>query len=200
MTARHGGARRSVYTSGSDSTRGRGRSPGAHPEPASENDGGAPNSMRLATTGGGGFTIDPGGGARRVAADPAGEGWEVREVPDAPRWVLLRDASYPGGFVLREIGGGEVGRTTREAGDDGPPSSLLAPDGRLFRVARRGARTTRFELTGWEVSGAYLVACSGEKGFEIARTEAGRAFDLAVEILILFAAELVDAAAADGLD
>ena len=45
--------------------------------------------------------------------------------------------------------------------------------------------------------GAYLVARPDESGFEIVRTEAGRLLDLAAEILILFAAEIVEASSAD---
>jgi hypothetical protein len=186
-----------VYTPESDSTRGRGTSPASRPDPARESDGDASTQMKLATTREGGFRIDPDGGTAPLAASPAGEGWEVLEQPEGRRWSLLRDRSYPGGFVLRDAGGGESGRTTREAGEDGPPSNLLAPDGRLFEIRRRGAREARFELSGWEVPGAYLVARSGEDGWEIARTDAGCALEVAPEVLILFAAEILDAAASD---
>jgi len=187
----------SVYTQVSDSTRGRGTLPDAHPEPAREIHAVASTKMRLATTREGGFRIDTGGGDAPLVADPEGEGWEVRQGPDGPRWKLTRDGSYPGGFLLRGSQGGGPARTTREAACEGPPSNLLAPDGRLFRVVRRGAAVTRFELTGWEVPGAYLVAHPDESGFEIARTDAGRELDLAAEILILFAAEIVEAVSAD---
>ncbi len=149
--------------------------------------------MRLVTTREGGFRIDTGGGVVPLVADPEGDGWVVRQGPEGPSWTLTRDGAYPGGFLLGGTQGGGPARTTREAGREGPPSNLLAPDGRLFRVVRRGAAVTRFELTGWEVSGAYLVAHPSESGFEIARTDAGRELDLAAEILILFAAEIVEA-------
>ncbi len=156
--------------------------------------------MRLATTREGGFRIDPGGGAAALVAGPAGEGWEVRQGPEGTRWSLLRDRSFPGGFVLRDSAGGESGRTTREADGEGPPVNLLAPDGRLFRVRRRAADVARFELSGWEVPGAYLLARSDGDEFEIARTDAGQRLDVAPEVLILFAAEILDAIAADARD
>ncbi len=172
-------------------------SPAARPEQARGIHAAASNPMRLAITREGGFRIDRGGDEAPLVADPDGEGWEVRQGPGQPLFRLSRDRSYPGGLVLRGGEAGEAVRTTREAGGEGPPSTLLAPGGRLFRVVRRGAGVTRFELTGWEVPGAYLVARPDESGFEIARTDAGLALDLAAEILILFAAEIVEAASAD---
>jgi hypothetical protein len=154
--------------------------------------------MRLATTPEGGFRIDPDTGAAPLVAEPAGEGWEIPRDPEGPGFRLLRDLGYPGGFVLLGGDGAELGRVTRETGEEGPPSVLLAPDGCLFRIRRRGADVSRFELLGWEVPGAYLTARPEEGGFEIARTEAGRELDLHPEVLILFAAEILDAVAADG--
>jgi len=151
--------------------------------------------MRLATTREGGFRIDPGGGAAALVAVPAGEGWEVRQGPSGTRWSLLRDRSFPGGFVLRDGVGEESGRTTRESDGEGLPVSLLAPDGRLFRVRRRVAGVAQFELSGWEVRGAYLTARPVGDAFAIERTDAGRELPVAAEVLVLFAASIVDAVA-----
>jgi hypothetical protein len=187
----------SVYTRRSDSIRGRGRTPAAHGDPARESRRGVSTSMRLATTREGGFRIDPGGGAAELVAVPAGEGWEVRQGPAKTRWSLLRDRSYPGGFVLRDGAGDESGRTTRETDGESLPANLLAPDGRLFRVRRRIADGARFELSGWEVTGAYLLARPDGEQFAIERTDAGRELHVAAEILILFAAEILGAVADD---
>ncbi len=197
MTARQGPSPASVYTRTSDSTRERGVSLDARRGPTRGVHVVVPTPMRLAITREGGFRIDRGSGEAALAADRRGDGWEVRQDPAGPRFTLSRDAAFPGGILLRGSGEGAFARTTREAGGSGPPSSLLAPDGRLFRIVRRGASTTRFELTGWEVAGAYLVARPDESGFEIARTDSGRELDLAAEILILFAAEIVEAVSAD---
>ena len=153
--------------------------------------------MRLATTREGGFRIEPGGGAAALAVSAAGDGWEVSQGPSGARWLLERDRSYPGGFVLSDRRGGASSRTTREADGDGAPSNLLAPDGRLFLIRRRGADAARFELSGWEVPGAYLVARPEGDGFDISLTDAGLKLDVAAEVLILFAAEILDAIAAD---
>jgi hypothetical protein len=149
--------------------------------------------MKLARTPDGGFRIDPGGGAAALVAVVTGDGWEVRQDPSGNRWSLLRDRSFPGGFVLRDRAGGEPGRTTRETDDDAVPVSLLAPDGRLYRVRRRAAGGARFELSGWEVRGAYLVARVEADGVAIERTDAGEELAVLPEILILFAAEVLDA-------
>jgi hypothetical protein len=200
MTARSDRRAGSVYTRRSDSTRRRERPRAARRDPARERDADVSTPMRLATSRGGGFRIELGGGVAPIIADPAGEGWEVRQGPEGLRWLLHPESAFPGGFILRESGGGESGRTTREADREGPPSNLLAPDGRLFLIRRRGPGVARFELSGWEVPGAYLVARPDEGAFEIERTEAGRELDVAAEVLILFAAEIVQAIASDARD
>jgi hypothetical protein len=190
----------SVYTRRSDSILERGRTPAGHGDPARESRRGASTSMRLATTREGGFRIDPGGGAAELVAVPAGEGWEVRRGAAEARFRLLRDRSYPGGFVLRDGAGDESGRTTRETDGETLPANLLAPDGRLFRVRRRIADVPRFELSGWEVPGAYLLAYPDGEQFAIERTDAGTELPVAEEILILFAAEILDAVADEARD
>lgn len=98
--------------------------------------------------------------------------------------------------MIEEPAGGEdglVGRTTHEGGRAGLPASLLARDGRLFRVVARLSGEPCFDLIGQEAPGAYLRARRSEGAHMIERTIAGRDLDLAPEILLLFAAEILNA-------
>ncbi len=153
-------------------------------------------SYRVVRDASGGFRVERAPGEPAVAATAAGEGWSVTAGADRAIGRLSRDGSFPGGFVIEEPSGGEeglVGRTTREGGRAGLPASLLAQDGRLFRVVARLSGEPFFELRGQEAPGAYLRARRGGDAVTIERTIAGRDLDLAPEILLLFAAEILDA-------
>jgi len=77
------------------------------------------------------------------------------------------------------------------AGDG--PAWLLLEDGRLFRVCLRGPRRCRFELRGWETSGAYFEATPESRGWNIAPMVAGAELRGVTPLLMLFAAEILDA-------
>ncbi len=153
-------------------------------------------SYRVLRDAAGGFLVEAESGEPVVTARVAGEGWTVTAGADRAMGRLSRDPSFPGGFVVEDPAEGEdglVGRTTREGGRAGLPASLLARDGRLFRVVARWSGEPCFDLVGQESPGAYLRSRRGEGVVTIERTIAGRELDLAPEILLLFAAEILDA-------
>lgn len=145
---------------------------------------------------GGGFQIRT-QGEPSIVANLGETGWRVDE-PEAWRgWTLSRVGS---GFVLARPGGDEAGSVSREPGSsagDGP-AWLLLDDGRLFRVGFRGPRRCRFELRGWETSGAYFEAIPEKAGWTIAPTVAGAGLRGVTPLLMLFVAEILDAESSEG--
>ena len=147
----------------------------------------------------GGFEIRA-GGRPTIRVHPCRGGWSVGDdpgpasSPPAAGGVLERTVEQERGFVLRGADGAELGRTMPLVGAvESGLVFLLLDDGRLFRIVRRGVRETRFELLGWEMPGAYLEAIPTVKGWTLAATAAGGGItDLSV-LLILFAAEILDA-------
>lgn len=100
------------------------------------------------------------------------------------------------GFVLIRDEEGtqeEIGRTTRDEGPGVQPVDLLLQDGRMFRWTIRGARRPRFELSGWEVPGAYIEAIPGDGGWILRRTVAGNELEAPTSLFILLGAELAHA-------
>ena len=164
----------------------------APPRPHARNEG----PFRLSIDARGGFRVEAGGGLPLVEALPDAEAGSTAKAFVTALGRLVRDDAFPGGFVIEEQGLGEdglVGRTTREGGRAGLPASLLARDGRLFRVVVRPRDEVVFELLGQEAPGAYLRARRSGDAYTIERTIAGRDLPLDPEILLLFAAEILDA-------
>ena len=141
----------------------------------------------------GGFTLESTSGETIVAL-PEKVGRRV-EGPDAVRGCLLIRSVDPPGFVLRRSeDDSEVGRTQPAAE---VASLVLLEDARMFRIVLRGARDPRFELSGWETPGAYLVARPEQDCWRISPSPAcGGIPDITV-LSVLFAAEIVESEASD---
>ena len=122
------------------------------------------------------------------------DGWRLTGPDALDGGSLTRDTDC-GGFVLRHPDGVEAGRTMRTDGTAiGEGSSyLIVEDGRLFRIVLRGPRDARFELLGWETSGAYIVARPGSNDWMLCHTAAGKNLKDNDSMMILFAAEILAA-------
>ncbi|HKQ62557.1 MAG TPA: hypothetical protein VJS92_14800, partial [Candidatus Polarisedimenticolaceae bacterium] len=123
----------------------------------------------------------------RVEGDAEVEGWQLRTVGSAQGYVLCRGET-------------ELGRTSAlpGVGASSRLRHLLLDDGRLFRIVGRGARSCRFEVLGWEVSGAYVVARAEVSGWTLQPMPAASGLvDLRV-IALLLAAEIREAELAGG--
>jgi hypothetical protein len=139
-----------------------------------------------------GFRID--GNDRHVIAVPSGGGRVVRGAADEADLHLVRESSEAGaGYSLREGGAsdrGDLARSSRLAG----LVSILLEDGRLFRIVPRiSGPGVRIELRGWEDAGAYWTCRRARGGFRMEPTVAGRCLEAVDGLLILFAAEILDA-------
>ena len=120
-------------------------------------------------------------------------GWAV----EADEGYVIRPAAQGEGLVVEVHDAGattELGRTTSLAGASrtGSEATLLLHDGRLFRGAFRGGRAPGFELTGWEVAGAYLRAEPEDGDWKLRRTPAGASLEDEPAILLLFGAIVAD--------
>jgi hypothetical protein len=120
----------------------------------------------------------------------------VLERDGAASWVLEEHRLGAGGFVLRSRELPDVrefGQTTRSEPTESGVSivSLLLADGRLFRIVARGFPDPRFELLGWEVDGAYLIASRDGEAWRVHRTPAGEELEAGTVILVLFGAEIL---------
>jgi len=127
---------------------------------------------------------------------PVEGGWQVEGRPEDERWDLVRHDEPGGGFVLREAGGAkEIARTlAHEAlGQPRELRYLLMGDGRLFRIALRGPGDCRFELTGWETSGAYLTARPFEDGWRVEPSPASGGIEDVRALSVMLAVEIVAA-------
>ena len=142
------------------------------------------------------------GGFRLV--HPGGLAWTARPVPGGLRLdagLLRRRTDVEGGGHLLETDGAggeavERGRTMRAGRSartvDGV--TILLDDGRLFEIRSAVADgVLGFELSGWEVSGAYARAELEGGGWALWLTPAGSALPDADTVLLLFAAELAEA-------
>jgi hypothetical protein len=141
----------------------------------------------------GGFTLES-TSEKTIVVLPQGADRRV-EGPEAVRGCLLIRSVDPPGFVLRRSeDDSEVGRTQSAAE---AASLVLLEDARVFRIMLRGAREPRFELTGWETPGAYLVARPEQDHWRISpRPACGGMSDITV-LSVLFAAEIVESEASD---
>ncbi len=61
----------------------------------------------------------------------------------------------------------------------------------MWRIVLRGPADARWELTGWETAGAYLIARPDGDAWTILRTAAGRKLAQVELLLALMSAEIV---------
>lgn len=141
---------------------------------------------------GGGFSVGASEGAP-IRALPDGAAWRIEGSVDLEGACLERGAD--GGFVLRRAAGeGAIAESMPPDGFDRDERSrsILLEDGRLFRMVLRGPRHPRFELAGWETSGAYWIAQPASEGWLLRPTPAGGELGDLDVLTILFAAEVLD--------
>jgi hypothetical protein len=165
------------------------RTDGAHP--AGET---FPSVVSLHRTSDGAFGFEDEAGWRLTVTRDGGA--LVLEQDGAESWVLEEHRHGAGGFVIRSRelpDARELGQTTRSEPTESGASivSLLLADGRLFRIVARGFPDPRFELLGWEVGGAYLIASPVGDAWRVHRTPAGEELEAGTEILVLFGAEIL---------
>ena len=121
-------------------------------------------------------------------------GWVVESDDELDGWSLRR-ARTPG-FVLRgKDGNSEAARTMPPVGTGTETGLrfLLLEDGRLFRIVLRGPRDGRYELTGWETTGAYLTARPEAEGWSLEPTSACGGLEEIRVLCLMLAAEVLDA-------
>ncbi len=153
------------------------------------------SEFRLARSEAGGFRVDGDAGLLIEALAVPG-GWIVEDDGGARGCFLRETDKGPGGLVLLAGPGDnakEMAWASRLSGKDSPPSCLLTNDGRAFNVLLRGPRDARFDLVGWETPGAYLQARPTPHGYSITRTVAGRDLAVGADMLLLFAAAILEA-------
>jgi len=144
----------------------------------------------------GGFTISA-EGAEAIRAVPGPEGWTVDGPEPVSGWRLTRSGTGGRRFRLR----GPAGETERGESSSIPGSGgegerhLVMEDGRVYRILLRGPEDPRYELLGWETPGAYLTARPGTDAWTIEAEVASSGLDEIRPLLILFAAEILDAGA-----
>lgn len=143
---------------------------------------------RLARIAGGGFEFrGPGAAKRRFNAGPGGwaesggDGWAIEH-------------TERGGLRLLRDDGSEAARSMSLEGGVPEPNLyyLLWDDGRLFRIRLRATGRGGFELSGWEVVGAYLIATPESDGWRIVQTPASSGLAEVDALSILFAAQILD--------
>jgi hypothetical protein len=155
-------------------------------------------NRRVRSLAGGGFVVEAQGATHRVL--PAGDGWRIEADDELNGWRLQRSADP--GFVLLPgaDGGAEAARTMSPVGI-GPDSGvtfLLLGDGRLFRIALRGPRDARYELTGWETTGAYLTAQPDDEEWRLRPTSAAGGIEDIRVLCLMLAVGALDADGALG--
>ncbi len=99
------------------------------------------------------------------------------------------------GILLVATDGTELARSEPLAGlgRETGLRCLLLEDGRVFRGIARAGRSGGWELVGWEVPGAYLVARPDESnGWALDETPAGRGLESIDRLAVLLAAEVLD--------
>jgi hypothetical protein len=148
----------------------------------------------------GGFTLSsPDSPEIRVVAND--QGWGVEGPEPVHGCGLTRGKSPAERYVLRAADGEtEAGRssTLQGTGTAGAGPDLVMDDGRVYRVVLRGPADARFELLGWEASGAYLTARPGPQGWAITPEPAASGLPEIRPLLILFAAEVLHAEETQG--
>lgn len=119
----------------------------------------------------------------------AREGAGFLELWDAGRPSGLRLASdgERGHFVQDPGSGDEIARTSRTGAAS---SDLVSADGRLFRVRLIGPRAPVVELAGRYGGGLLEARPEAQGGWNVLRTAAGSVFEPALDVLVLFAAEV----------
>ena len=152
-------------------------------------------AQHLVRRGAGAFVLEHEPGGPSLRADPARGGWDIEGDELAEDWFLRRDEGPGGGFSLRARGvDREVARTLalESVGHQRELRYLLMGDGRLFRIALRGPKDSRFELSGWETPGAYLTARPQAEGWRIEPNPASGGIPDIRALSLLFAAEILD--------
>jgi hypothetical protein len=150
-------------------------------------------SVRRTESGGLCFRID---GKEEMSLRPGRGGWQVRAENDLDGWLLERGEAGTTGFILlRDDGRTEEGRTMPPPGNERCPDLryLLTSGGSMYRIRLRGPRDGRYELQGWETPGAYLTARPGDRDWTISPEPAAAGLSEIRPLLILFAAEILDA-------
>ena len=152
--------------------------------------------FRLIPLAGGEFRLE-GHDGLFLGARPEGDARAIEGDRLPGRWYLREQSDERGCYVLTSGLGDqaqELGRTTRgpEGSREGGITYLLLGDGRLFRIIARGYRDKRLDLVSWETAGPYLSARQENSEYRIARTPAGGKLDGVDEIVVLFAAEILD--------
>ena len=140
----------------------------------------------------GGFSLEA-EGSKPIRAEPFEDGWRL-SAPGTLDGFVLRPNDSGSGFVLEAARGGEAAGQTSAPhgmGRDAGLSYLLLADGRLFRIACRGPRDGRFELLGWEMPGAYMIARPEPQGWRIRPAPSCGAIADTEALSILFAAEIL---------
>jgi hypothetical protein len=143
-----------------------------------------------------GFSLRPRGRQEPIEVVAAPGGWRVDGPGGIDGWLLRREGSGSGGFVLQTPDAEtEAGWTLSHSriGGEASLSYLILDDGRLFRIALRGPRRPRFELLDREMPGAYLIASPETQGWTIRPTPACGGLKDIRSISILFAAEILAA-------
>jgi hypothetical protein len=137
----------------------------------------------------GGFVIEV-DGQEHMRVRPTTRGFSVEHRGGEPDW-LLRSAE--GGFVLADAAGRELARSSAVVGSGpGSPRFLLLDDGRLFRLALGRPRDGIFELSSWEVPGAYMDVLPRPAGWELVPAAACAGLGDVRALTLLTAAELLD--------
>lgn len=145
-----------------------------------------------APAGAAGFDVaQPGAVALWTVTARAG-GWAARDA-DGETWSLDRAGSA--GFVVRSAQGAERARTMPLVGlAVAAVRYLLLDDARLFRIVRRPPRDDGFELEGWEVPGAYVLARpEPERVWRLSLEPAAAGLEGAPLLLLMLAVEALDA-------
>jgi hypothetical protein len=138
----------------------------------------------------GGFVIEV-DGQEQMRVRSTAEGFSVEHTGGEPDWSLR---FVDGGFVLADPAGRELARSSAVVGSrhQGSPRFLLLDDGRLFRLALGRPRDGSFELSSWEVPGAYLQVLPRPEGWELVPAPACAGLGDLRALTVLAAAELFD--------
>lgn len=142
----------------------------------------------------GGFVITPRDG-RPTRALPEDGGLRIDGPAPAGGCRLVQGDGTGTRFVLLAADGrAEIGRTTTLQGTSGMESerNLVMGDGRAYRLLLRGPADARFELLGWEATGAYLTARPGPQGWTVSPQPAASGLREIGPLLVLLAAEILE--------